>query len=94
MTDVELTVSSGGGPAQEAAAVQPTGDARGSSQWASAWGELRRNPLFWISSALILLFVVMAAVPQLFTSTDPYTADLSRNDAERTLLLRRSGETR
>ncbi|MFL6026631.1 MAG: ABC transporter permease [Friedmanniella sp.] len=78
MTDVELTVSSGGGPAQEAAAVQPTGDARGSSQWASAWGELRRNPLFWISSALILLFVVMAAVPQLFTSTDPYTADLSR----------------
>ncbi|MFL6065886.1 MAG: ABC transporter permease, partial [Friedmanniella sp.] len=38
----------------------------------------RRNPLFWISSALILLFVVMAAVPQLFTSTDPYTADLSR----------------
>jgi oligopeptide transport system permease protein len=78
VTDVELTVSSGGGPAQEAAAVQPTGDARGSSQWASAWGELRRNPLFWISSALILLFVVMAAVPQLFTSTDPYTADLSR----------------
>ena len=48
------------------------------SLWSDAWRELRSKPLFWISLALILLFVVMAAVPQLFTSTDPQFADLAR----------------
>lgn len=49
---------------------------KGKSLWANAWAELRRNPLFWISMVLIVLFVVMAAVPQLFTSKDPSFADL------------------
>ena len=43
-----------------------------------AWGELRHRPMFWISSALIVFFVLMAAFPQLFTSADPYLADLSK----------------
>jgi oligopeptide transport system permease protein len=34
--------------------------------------------MFWISAVLIVVFVLMAAFPQLFTSTDPYTADLSK----------------
>jgi oligopeptide transport system permease protein len=51
---------------------------RARSLWSDAWDELRHKPLFWISSALILLFVVMAAVPQLFTSADPHFADLSK----------------
>jgi len=34
--------------------------------------------MFWISAALIVFFVLMAAFPQLFTSTDPYLADLSK----------------
>ena len=34
--------------------------------------------MFWISAVLIVFFVLMAAFPQLFTSTDPYTADLSK----------------
>jgi oligopeptide transport system permease protein len=49
---------------------------KGRSLWANAWIELRRNPMFWISSFLILLFVVMAAAPQLFTRLDPAFADL------------------
>jgi oligopeptide transport system permease protein len=49
---------------------------KGRSLWANAWIELRRNPLFWISSFLIVLFVVMAIVPQLFTRLDPSFADL------------------
>ena len=36
------------------------------------------RPMFWISAALIVFFVVMAAFPQLFTSTDPTLADLSK----------------
>jgi oligopeptide transport system permease protein len=34
--------------------------------------------MFWISAALIVFFVLMAAFPQLFTSTDPAVADLSK----------------
>ncbi|WP_158888605.1 ABC transporter permease [Amycolatopsis anabasis] len=43
-----------------------------------AWRELRRRPMFWISSALIVLVLVMAAFPQLFTSVDPTVGDLAR----------------
>lgn len=41
------------------------------SLWSDAWRQLRRNPLFWISLVMITIFVVMAIVPQLFTSLDP-----------------------
>ena len=36
-----------------------------------AWLHLRRNPMFWISMVLIVLFVVMAIAPGLFTDTNP-----------------------
>lgn len=49
------------------------------SPGADVWGELRRNPLFWVSALLIALFVVMAIVPSLFTNTDPTSADLGRS---------------
>ncbi|MGI5221895.1 ABC transporter permease [Nocardia sp. CA-290969] len=39
--------------------------------WGQAWRHLRRNPLFWISAALILLVLVVAAFPGLFTDQDP-----------------------
>ena len=45
---------------------------------ANAWRDLRRRPMFWISLALIALFVVMAIFPQLFTSKDPTFADLTK----------------
>src|SRR5690349_1017731 len=44
-----------------------------------AWGDLRRKPLFWISAGLILLFVVMAIVPSLFTSASASEGVLSRS---------------
>ena len=62
-----------------AVATDAAGAGEARSLWADAWGELRRNPLFWVAAGLILIFVVMAAVPQLFTRTDPYLADLSRS---------------
>jgi oligopeptide transport system permease protein len=49
----------------------------GRSLWSDAWADLRRNPFFWVSAVLIAVFLVMAAFPQLFTSTDPYFADLA-----------------
>ena len=68
-------------------AVAPTGpedgpvaeDATASrSLTADAWRSLRRNPFFWISAALILVFIVMAAFPGLFTDQDPNYGVLSR----------------
>lgn len=61
-----------------AAPVAPDGgDAGPARSLASdAWRAMRRNPLFWISSALIFVFVLMAAWPSLFTSTDPTEAIL------------------
>lgn len=54
---------------------QPTDDQspvdREASLWSDAWDVLKRNPMFWISAALIVLFVVMAIAPQLFSSQDP-----------------------
>ncbi|WP_245736579.1 ABC transporter permease [Micromonospora pattaloongensis] len=47
-----------------------------------AWYDLRRKPLFWISTAFILLFVLMAAFPSLFTSVDPSHGELSRSRVE------------
>lgn len=46
--------------------------------WRDAWRQLRRRPLFIVSSLLILLLVVVAVFPQLFTSTDPRFVDLSQ----------------
>jgi oligopeptide transport system permease protein len=42
-----------------------------------AWLHLKRNPLFWISMVLILIFAVMAIAPWLFTDTSPREALLS-----------------
>lgn len=66
------------GPAEIEGQVEVRAASRGRSQWSAAWVELRHNPLFWISAALILLFLVMAVAPQLFTSVDPNYADLNK----------------
>lgn len=44
--------------------------------WGSAWQDLRRRPLFWVSAAIIVLVVLIAAFPSLFTSVDPHAANL------------------
>jgi oligopeptide transport system permease protein len=49
------------------------------SLWSDAWKSLRRNPLFLIGAFLLLVFLVMAAFPQLFTNADPRDCDLSRS---------------
>ncbi|MBM6405232.1 ABC transporter permease [Phycicoccus sp. CSK15P-2] len=53
------------------------GEARSLTQ--DAWRQLRRSPLFWVSAAMITVFVLMAVAPSLFTSLDPAKGDLSRS---------------
>jgi oligopeptide transport system permease protein len=62
--------------AAEHASSEPGGKPR--SLLSDAWRELRHRVLFWVSSAIILLMVVMAAVPTLFTSADPTYGELGR----------------
>lgn len=45
-----------------------------------AWRELRAKPLFWISAFIIVVFVVMAIAPGLFTDTDPREAVLGESN--------------
>ncbi|WP_245974958.1 ABC transporter permease [Corynebacterium alimapuense] len=48
-----------------------------SSQWREAWNYLRKRPLFWVSGTLIIFAVLIALLPQLFTSVDPRMCQLS-----------------
>lgn len=49
------------------------------SMWKDAWHDLRRRPLFWTASALIVLVVTVALVPSLFTSVDPRFCELKNS---------------
>jgi oligopeptide transport system permease protein len=42
-----------------------------SNLWIDAWRDMRRRPMFWISSAIILLVVIVALFPGLFTQVPP-----------------------
>ena len=41
------------------------------STWMDAWDAMRRRPTFWLASAMIVLVVIVALVPTLFTQTSP-----------------------
>lgn len=73
---IPVTIDAAGGPEAPPKARDKGEKAR--SLGTDAWEELRHRRMFWISAALIVFFVLMAAFPQLFTSTDPYLADLSK----------------
>ena len=45
--------------------------AQPASLWHDAWQTLRTRPIFWASAVLILLVVVVAVFPRLFTSVNP-----------------------
>ena len=48
-----------------------------------AWYDLRRRPVFWIASAIVLLMVMLAVAPGLFSSVDARVAPCSLTDSLR-----------
>lgn len=50
------------------------------SMWAEAGRSLIRNPVFVISAVLILIILVIAAFPSLFTSQDPNYGDITASN--------------
>jgi oligopeptide transport system permease protein len=67
------TTAPGSAPQAEARREKPRG------LLGDAWLDLRKKPLFWISATLILVFIVMAAMPWLFSHGDPVNGVLSRS---------------
>ncbi len=57
--------------------AEPAG--KPASLWGDAWRDLRRNPVFIISSLVILVMTLMAVFPRLFTNADPHHCLLSRS---------------
>lgn len=54
----------------------PVKQEKARSLWSDAWHDLRRNPIFVISSVLILVILLVAVAPGLFTSVSPRDGDL------------------
>jgi oligopeptide transport system permease protein len=55
-------------------------DSRQNSLWSDAWGELKRNPMFWIGSVLGLFFLLMAIFPSVFSrGADPRDCSLTNS---------------
>jgi ABC-type dipeptide/oligopeptide/nickel transport system permease subunit len=50
------------------------GEDKNRSLWGDAWHQLVRNPVFWVSSVLVLLILSMAFVPQVWAATSPNTS--------------------
>lgn len=50
-----------------------------SSQWGEAWRYLRRRPLFWVAATMIVIAILLALFPGLFTNTDPRMCELSKS---------------
>lgn len=63
----------------DSAAAERKPPERRSGLWADAWRELRRDPIFIVAGAVVLVFVIMAAFPWIFTRADPRACSLSRS---------------
>ncbi|MFE7902991.1 ABC transporter permease [Streptomyces sp. NPDC057424] len=61
-----------GGPALESAEKKE----KPRSLWGDAWYDLRHRPMFWVSSVLLVLLLVIAAFPGWFASVNPRDGDL------------------
>ncbi|MER6140814.1 ABC transporter permease [Streptomyces sparsogenes] len=57
----------------------PVSQGKPRSLWGDAWYDLRHRPMFWIAAVLLLLLLVIAAFPGLFTSADPRDGDLTNH---------------
>jgi oligopeptide transport system permease protein len=58
--------------------LEPGQQEEARSLGSDAWKQLKKNPIFWISSLLIATFVLMSIWPSLFTSVPPDLAILKQ----------------
>jgi oligopeptide transport system permease protein len=77
------TASAAGQATSYVAATAPTNKKTEKPRglWGDAWRDLRRRPLFVIATSIIVVLLVIAAFPGLFTSVDPNFQDLTKSRA-------------
>ncbi|MEV4456325.1 ABC transporter permease [Microbispora sp. NPDC049633] len=49
------------------------------SLWRDTWDILKRRKIFWVSLVMLIVFLLMAAFPSLFTHKDPEYATLAKS---------------
>ena len=59
----------------------PKLDERRSGLWIDAWRDIRKRPMFYISSVLLVLVLAAAIVPTIFTQVDPRLCDLAMSNS-------------
>lgn len=76
-----IDTAAGRAPGTTAAPIPPPSAHAGRprSLTSDAWHDLRRRPLFLVASGLIVVLLVLAVAPGLFTSVDPSAGLLSRS---------------
>lgn len=52
-----------------------------SGLWIDAWRDMRVRPMFWVSSIIILVVILVSFFPTLFTQVDPRACALSFSNA-------------
>ena len=76
MTDTSVRTD---GPTTQSSTPEGGDGAPARSLGADARRQLARNPLFWVSGALIAVFVLMAVWPSLFTTVSPNASTLAES---------------
>lgn len=56
-------------------------DEKKSNLWLDAWRDMRRRPMFWIASLIILVVLAVSLLPNLFTQIDPRSCSLAFSNA-------------
>jgi peptide/nickel transport system permease protein/oligopeptide transport system permease protein len=74
IADAPATAATG---AEVPAGVPEAAHERTASLWSDAWRDLRRRPIAIGAFTVVLLVISMAAVPKLWTRTDPRLCDIS-----------------
>ncbi|GIH50839.1 oligopeptide transport system permease protein [Microbispora rosea] len=74
-TATQDLIKGAGEPTASPVAVR--GDRR--SLWRDTWDILKRRKIFWISFVMLIVFLLMAAFPTLFTHKDPEYATLAKS---------------
>ena len=75
----DSTTHAAGGAGAAATAVSGGEVVGQASLWSDAWVELRRSKLFLVSTFFILVLMVMAVFPGLFTGADPRSCSLGNS---------------
>lgn len=79
--DSSSQAASGGAGTEQASAGAAAAGAElaDASLWGDAWRRLRRSPMFVVSALLLVVVIVMAIAPGLFTDVNPRDCNLSNS---------------